>query len=505
MVTRSSRFSTYLWYICASSILICLLGNLAILRSSFEPLSESKDEDDLHQLKPDRVDVLKHGGRSSQGQFAESMAFRGELVLEHSLRKLMEDTDNNEGSKYAPTGNKKRAPFEESLQYNHNPPKVSKEIVETDSPTSLIGCDDLHKITDVTYIDSGWTKAVYKGRYDGRPVAIKTVDISGQEVTTCTEKGYALTECYHRATQKILKEIVLLQGIEHSNVIEVLGYCIPDRPYTGEPHTVVTMVTELGEPIDIIRLLQMWWEDRLRVAYDMTKIVHFLARTPYGSLSMNDFRRQQFVLVDGELKLSDVDDMGMEEPSCQIDKDCELFFFNDNLTLRTPCASGRCIGYNEKKNVFNAGRHFTTFLLPHGAPKRLRPVIDKSVDGFGNVTMTTDQLLQQMDKIVNMYRSGVYLNRTKPEDYKTFYREYKNSDTPGHFDYRCKLSLSGSGCTISVFDQREAEDMCNTDPECRSFVMTSQMTWTGRKITHLKNGFRKPTRSKGMRLFVSEE
>lgn len=216
MVTRYSRLSTYLWYICASSILICLLGNLAILRSSFEPLSGNKDADDPHQLKLDRLDVLKNGGRSSQGQWDESMAFRGELVLEHSLRKLMEDTDNDEGSKYIPAGNKKRTSFEESLQYN--PSKVSKE---TDSLIPLIGCDDLHKITDVNYIDSGWTKAVYKGHYDGRPVAIKTVDISGQEVTTCTEKGHSLVECYHRAAQKILKEIVLLQGIEHSNVIKV--------------------------------------------------------------------------------------------------------------------------------------------------------------------------------------------------------------------------------------------------------------------------------------------
>lgn len=48
---------------------------------------------------------------------------------------------------------------------------------------------------------------------------------------------------------------------------------------------------------------------------------------------MNDFRRQQFVLVDGTLKLSDVDDLGVGEPECLADEDCSVdlqvgMFFN---------------------------------------------------------------------------------------------------------------------------------------------------------------------------------
>jgi hypothetical protein len=39
---------------------------------------------------------------------------------------------------------------------------------------------------------------------------------------------------------------------------------------------------------------------------------------------MNDFRRQQFVLVGGTLKLSDVDDLGVGEPGCETDADCTV-------------------------------------------------------------------------------------------------------------------------------------------------------------------------------------
>lgn len=48
---------------------------------------------------------------------------------------------------------------------------------------------------------------------------------------------------------------------------QMLGYCVPKKPYDGAADGLVSMVTELGETIDIIKLLQMSWEDRLRVSY----------------------------------------------------------------------------------------------------------------------------------------------------------------------------------------------------------------------------------------------
>lgn len=41
---------------------------------------------------------------------------------------------------------------------------------------------------------------------------------------------------------------------------QVLGFCVPDA--VGP----VSMVTELGDPLDTLRLLQFSWEDRLRVS-----------------------------------------------------------------------------------------------------------------------------------------------------------------------------------------------------------------------------------------------
>ena len=43
---------------------------------------------------------------------------------------------------------------------------------------------------------------------------------------------------------------------------QVLGFCLPRN---ADDSLWVAMVTELGESVDLIKLLQMSWEDRLRV------------------------------------------------------------------------------------------------------------------------------------------------------------------------------------------------------------------------------------------------
>ncbi|ESO92038.1 hypothetical protein LOTGIDRAFT_62659, partial [Lottia gigantea] len=347
-----------------------------------------------------------------------------------------------------------------------------------------LNCDDIDNITDKEYIASGWTKAVYKGLYKGKPVAIKTVDIRGQDVGSCVEAGGSVEDCYWRAAQKIVKEIVILQGIPHDNIIKVIGFCVPQKDSEKDGGRTVVMVTELGETIDLIKLLQMSWEERLRISYDVTVLMYHLSGTLYGPVSMNDYRRQQFVLVNGQLKLSDVDDVGFDEPTCSEDNDCLVIFSSSNFTKKLQCVDGYCHGYNEHRNLFNAGRHFTTFLLPHGAPKTLKLPIDEIVSAYNSLSLNSKKFVEKMTQVVNAYKSGKYLNRSSVEQKKN-YIKYSSRDLPGEYDYRCRYSMSGGGCTVSVFDRKEAEDLCSRDPECKSFVMTNSLTWTGMCLVFL--------------------
>ena len=46
-------------------------------------------------------------------------------------------------------------------------------------------------------------------------------------------------------------------------LMQVFGFCLPRN---SDDNLWVAMVTELGEAVDFIKLLQMSWEDRLRVS-----------------------------------------------------------------------------------------------------------------------------------------------------------------------------------------------------------------------------------------------
>ncbi|KAH3854815.1 hypothetical protein DPMN_097364, partial [Dreissena polymorpha] len=208
---------------------------------------------------------------------------------------------------------------------------VTENVLTYDTyfPDRQLYCDDVMNITNMTFIASGWTKAVYKGVFRDIPVAIKTVDVKGQDVTTCMNEGNTETTCFVKAAKKIVKEIVVLQALTGQNVLKVLGFCLPRDT---DDNLWVAMVTELGEAVDLIKLLQMSWEDRLRISMDVTAIVNMMSETPYGSLAMNDFRRQQFVLVNGVLKLSDVDDIGFRDLPCTRNSDCHVDFASMNFT-----------------------------------------------------------------------------------------------------------------------------------------------------------------------------
>ena len=178
------------------------------------------------------------------------------------------------------------------------------------------------------------------------------------------------------------------------------------------------------------------------------------------------------------------------------------------LTIsRVDCKDGRCAGYNERKNIFNAARHFATFLLPHGAPSALRKDVDAIVSAYSNVTITSQELLMRLNRVISDYKSGRYLlpreqypsaigkqlalvfyNGKLLSMYSDFiiivfytaeYKSYPLSDLPGLFDYRCRYSVASGICTVSVFDQHEAEQLCNNDPDCNAFVLSPHRTWTG--------------------------
>uniref|UniRef100_A0ABM5FK34 Extracellular tyrosine-protein kinase PKDCC isoform X1 n=1 Tax=Pogona vitticeps TaxID=103695 RepID=A0ABM5FK34_9SAUR len=348
------------------------------------------------------------------------------------------------------------------------------------SPLRL-GCRDIRNVTNVHYLGSGYTKAVYKAVLNrSLAVALKSVDFGGHDIDNCVKLYRSLEDCYRLASYKIVKEMVLLQRLRHPNILQLYGYCYQD---SNDISDTLTAITELGSPLEMIQLLQTSWEDRFRICYSLVRLLHYLAHSPLGSVTLLDFRPRQFVIVDGELKVTDLDDASIEETSCSSNRDCFMEFPARNFTL--PCSvEGKCQSINEKRNLYNAYRFFFTYLLPHSAPSSLRPLLDAIVNATGELQWGIDETAACLERVLHLYKSGMYLQNTTHTP-KSDYRRVPEAAILNE-NYRCWPSYHHKGCLLSVFDVREAIEVCESHSQCKAFVLTNQTTWTGNKPHRVK-------------------
>ncbi|KAJ8248331.1 hypothetical protein GJAV_G00240870 [Gymnothorax javanicus] len=362
--------------------------------------------------------------------------------------------------------------------------------------TLMLGCSSIDNVTDVQYLGSGYTKAVYKAAVNNTlSVALKSVDFGGHDMENCVKKYGSIADCYRLASFKIVKEMTLMERLQHPNILKLFGYCYQD---SNEIRDTVTAITELGSPLEMIQLLQTSWEERFRICLSLMRLLQYLAHSPLGSVTLLDFRPRQFVLVHGELKVTDLDDASAAETPCSAPSDCIMEFPARNFTLQ--CSRGHCSGMNEKRNLYNAYRFFFTYLLPHSAPTALRPLLDKIVNSTGELIWEADETLVQLEKVLHLYKNGLYLqNSTQPS--KAEFKRFGDVSVSGE-NYRCWPSYQHDGCMLSVFSVREAIGVCESHAQCRAFVMTNQTTWTGHQLVFFKTGAASLSPSPGKVTFV---
>lgn len=117
--------------------------------------------------------------------------------------------------------------------YFQNPPSTFKHAAtshgrdfavnsRTVNGTQMLGCSSIDNVTDVQYLGSGYTKAVFKAALNGSfSVALKSVDFGGHDMENCVKKYGSAADCYRLASFKIVKEMTLMERLRHPNILKV--------------------------------------------------------------------------------------------------------------------------------------------------------------------------------------------------------------------------------------------------------------------------------------------
>lgn len=234
----------------------------------------------------------------------------------------------------------------------------------------LFDCTNLNSIKIVREIGRGIYKAVYLGTYgSGAKVAVKT-----GLYKSCVANGERFWNCWHDSRIKLHAEIHLSQELKHPNILELLGYC-----YRGKRIETASLVDEglvavyeYGEPLNQTFLRESPIRWRLQAAIDLLDLLHYLDKSPIGSLRFQDLRRRHFLLKNGVLKLIDLEGLHNVEPICRDleqsnrDPDANRIIYetikpNECSRLNLSCVDGYCAGFN----AMNGLRKMNFFMLQY--------------------------------------------------------------------------------------------------------------------------------------------
>ena len=233
----------------------------------------------------------------------------------------------------------------------------------------VFNCSNIAHIQIRHKVGQGVTKQVFLGVYKKHKVAVKMITKSSIDVKSCiaqfTHDGYTVTDsikrkCFDLASYKMMKELLLLQQLQHPNILKLLGFCLRSEETESlslEDHGLI-LVYEFGLPFYISSVRRWPWHLRHKTALELTHLLDYLQHSPVGSLIIADFKSDHFLMKDGHIKLIDLDDLTSEEPRCkQPSEDKSPCSYN------LQCNANKCDGFNAIHNLYNFNKLFFSKLL----------------------------------------------------------------------------------------------------------------------------------------------
>ncbi|XP_071485028.1 extracellular tyrosine-protein kinase PKDCC-like [Diadema antillarum] len=275
------------------------------------------------------------------------------------------------------------------------------EFIQANTSGKFLTCRDISRMQQVAPIGKGTTKEVFGGTFRGRGVAIKMVTPSVKDVQLCFNKrAYRQKEeCYEYANYKLMKEIAYSLQLSNERILKLLGFCVRGDAVTGSVRDQgIVSVVEVGKKLSEYRLKQFTWAERLQVGSDIAELLVFLENSPLGSLEIGDLKLSQFIMVDGRIKLGDLDDMSSEERRCQKSRDCGILGENAGIE----CLNSTCMGINAKANVLLATIEILEPLFAN-PPDRIKGRIDLLLKKLMNYQLDANELHQSLVDLADVF------------------------------------------------------------------------------------------------------
>ena len=235
----------------------------------------------------------------------------------------------------------------------------------------LINCSNIHEvIINEERIGWGTRKVTYFGTFKGEKVVLKVVEPEVSSIEDCLKKNPVdkeqLNQCYYLAQLSLMKEILLLEQMDHPGVIKLKGYCLrdtdkPRRDLDPRDRGIIG-VFEYAEKFDTTT---MSLYKKIKTAWELADILVYLSHSPLGSFFMLDPSKDNFMFVNGKLKLIDVDLLNAGDRVCFSHEHCIWHgrCGNEGCEFRTPCLENRCLNYNAKLMIRSAHDIFFEDLL----------------------------------------------------------------------------------------------------------------------------------------------
>ena len=226
----------------------------------------------------------------------------------------------------------------------------------------LINCSNIHEVSLGKKLGNGVSKVTYDGQFRGRPVAVKMVTADVEDIKNCIdklpgrknykEKDNTNKDCFIFPNMKLLKEILMAIQLDHPGVIKLLGYCVRHEETVQNPdlkHHGVVAVYEKAKPINKKDQKSVAIETNIDLSLQLLNLLYFLDHSPLGSVAVQDLKTSNMMVVGGQIKLSDLDDVNSMVAKCSSSKKC---------LYGTPCIAGRCTKENAALNMVRATEAF---------------------------------------------------------------------------------------------------------------------------------------------------